>query len=145
MWIRSEDRAELVGQGVRLRRELAPGDAHDPVARESQLAISRAVALEGLSRRVDGVAVRSTTTRWSGQTASGSYGPSGSFIVGCGSPYLSPESRKAVSKSLRMTVSPCWRWISRARLRACVPLRRGCRAIRAARETGLASRRISAW
>src|SRR3954447_1423025 len=58
MWIRSEDRAELVGQGVRLRRELAPGDAHDPVAPESQLPISRAVALEGLSPRVDGVAVQ---------------------------------------------------------------------------------------
>src|SRR3954447_8493445 len=58
MWIRSEDRAELVGQGVRLRRELAPGDAHDPIAPEGELAISRAVALEALPRGVDGVAVQ---------------------------------------------------------------------------------------
>src|SRR3954454_22087206 len=102
MWIRSEDRAELVGQGVRLRRELAPGDAHDPIA------------------------------------------PEGELIVGRGSAYLSAKSRNAVSKSLRMTVSPCWRWISRARLRAWVPLRRGCRAIRASRVSGLQRRRISA-
>src|SRR3954447_6280056 len=118
MWIRSEDRAELVGQGVRLRRELAPGDAHDPVARESQLPISRAVALEGLSRRVDGVAVQLDDDAL--------VRPEGVGLV---------WAERLVHRRLRQPVS----------LREVEERRRGCRAIRAARETGLASRRISAW
>src|SRR3954452_9712592 len=115
MWIRSEDRAELVGQGVRLRRELAPGDAHDPIAPEGELAISRAVALEALPRGVDGVAVQLDDDALVGPEGVGLVWAEGRVHRRPRQRVSLAKSRNAVSKSLRMTVSPCWRWISRAR------------------------------